>query len=140
MSENGAKISNVSAVESIFTWWQEVMNKPRARMDDKRRKAILGRLRDGYSVSDLCDAIAGCASSDFHMGKNDRYTKYNDIELIFRDANHVDDFVERWENLNQQSRVLQARKGVEPVAISQMTQEERAEASARIRELIRSIR
>ena len=136
MSEQSAE----SAVESIFTWWQEVMGKPRARMDLKRRKAILARLRDGYSLSDLCDAVAGCACSDFHMGKNDRYTKYNDIELIFRDAAHVDDFIERWETLNKQNEILVARKGKEPVSISQMSPEERAQASARIRELIRSIK
>ena len=29
------------------------------------------------------------------MGKNDRNQKYDDIELIFRDASHIDRFIEK---------------------------------------------
>ena len=132
--------SNTSAVESIFSWWQEVMNKPRARMDEKRRKAIAGRLRDGYTISDLCDAIAGCATSDFHMGRNDRETKYNDLELILRDACHVDGFIDRWEEIQGQDAVLKARKEEAGPSVAEMSPEQRKGAVQRIRDLIRSIK
>lgn len=120
-------------IEAIFAYWQEVMSKPRAKMDSHRRKAIVGRMNEGYSMSDLCDAINGCAASEFHMGGNDRQTRYNDITLILRDASHVDQFIERWE----QVEVLAGRvKTDDAPSVGMMTADERKAASARMRELI----
>lgn len=80
-------------VQRIFEHWQVRMGTPRARLDQKRRQKIRQRLLDGYTVQDLTDAIEGCALSPFNMGQNDRSTVYNDIELICRDAAHVDRFM-----------------------------------------------
>lgn len=55
-------------------------------------RKILDRFRDGYSVDDLCDAIDGCMRSPWHQGQNDRRKPFNHLELIVRDAKHVDDF------------------------------------------------
>jgi hypothetical protein len=73
------------------------MDKPTAKLDAKRTKAIAGRLKDGYTVSDLCHAIDGCKASAWHMGKNDRNRAFNDVELICRDSARVDAFRERME-------------------------------------------
>ena len=78
---------------TVFEYWQMRMGSPRSKLDQKRRRKIKQRLLDGYSAQDLIDAIEGCALSDFHMGKNDRSSVYNDIELICRDACHVDKFI-----------------------------------------------
>ncbi len=85
-SENPASI--------VFKCWQDTMGKPRARLDRKRRKLINDRLADGYSVEDICLAIRGCSQSPFHMGKNDSGKRYDSIELICRDAEHVEQFME----------------------------------------------
>lgn len=86
------KMSSIK-VQEVFEYWQVRMGTPRARLDQKRRQKIRQRLLDGYTVQDLTDAIEGCASSPFNMGQNDRSTVYNDIELICRDAAHVDRFI-----------------------------------------------
>ena len=67
-----------------------------------RDRAIRDRIRDGYSEQDLLDAIEGCALSDFHMGQNDRRSKYNDLSLICRDAAHLDRFIEIFEQANRE--------------------------------------
>jgi len=77
----------------VFDYWRETMNHPKAKLDDKRRRKITARLKDGYNVSDLMRAIDGCKRSPHHMGDNDRATVYDDIELICRDAPHVDKFI-----------------------------------------------
>lgn len=77
----------------IFAYWQQIMEKPRAQLDAKRKKAIAGRLKDGYTPEQLCKAIDGCRKDPFSMGKNDRSTLYNDIELICRDGPRVDKFI-----------------------------------------------
>lgn len=80
-------------VGEIFSYWQTELNHPRARLDDKRRKKINGLLKIGYTVDDLKTAIDGCKSSPYHQGQNKQATIYDDIELICRDASHVDKFI-----------------------------------------------
>ncbi len=77
---------------AVFEHWQGVMGHRTAKLDAKRVKAIKGRLKDGYTVDDLCRAIDGCKLSPHHQGKNDAGTIYDDIELICRDGPHVDNF------------------------------------------------
>ena len=81
-------------VVRVFAHWQIAMNKPEHILDAKRRKAIADRLRDGYSVEQLMLAITGCAQSKWHAGQNKSSKAYQDIELICRDASHVDSFIE----------------------------------------------
>lgn len=83
-------------VRTVFAHWQQVHGHPTAKLGDtksKRYKAIAGRLRDGYSVEQLKAAVDGCKRSPHHMGENERATVYDDIELICRDAAHVDKFI-----------------------------------------------
>jgi uncharacterized protein YdaU (DUF1376 family) len=77
----------------VFSYWQVKMNHQQAKLDVKRSKAITARLRDGYTVGELCEAIDGCLLSPHHMGKNDTGTVYDDIELICRDGPKVDRFI-----------------------------------------------
>ncbi len=76
----------------VFEYWQRSLNHPTAKLDAKRVKAIRGRLSDGYSIADLCQAVDGCKLSPHHQGKNDTNTVYDDIELICRDGPKVDNF------------------------------------------------
>lgn len=82
-------------VDQVCEFYREFH--PRSRPDKKTRGKILDRLRDGYTVQDLKDAIAGCHESDFHNGKNDRNTKYQSLGLIMRDSDHVDKFIQIFE-------------------------------------------
>ena len=70
------------------------MNKPRAIFDDKRRRAIMARLKEGFTEEELRRAILGCSKSRFHMGENDGGKVYNDITLICRNASKVEQFIE----------------------------------------------
>ena len=77
----------------VFAYWQQKMGHPQAKLDAKRSKAISGRLKDGYIVGELCEAIDGCLLSPHHMGQNETRTVYDDIELICRDGPRVDKFI-----------------------------------------------
>lgn len=77
----------------VFEHWRKVMAKnARTAFDDKRRKAVERRLADGYTAEDLCRAIEGCSFTPHNMGENDRKERFDDLELICRDAAHVDRF------------------------------------------------
>lgn len=84
--------ANAAAVD-VFAHWQMRMNHPGAKLDAKRTKQITAALKLGYTVDHLKAAIDGCAKSPFHMGKNDRQTVFDSIELIFRNADKIDTFI-----------------------------------------------
>ena len=57
------------------------------------RDTTLQLIRDAlktYSEADLCQSISGYKNSPHHQGQNDRATVYDAIELILRDAKHID--------------------------------------------------
>lgn len=89
-------VRRVDDVKLVFDHWREVMGHPLAKLGDngsKRYRAVAGRLKDGYSVDDLRKAVEGCKRTPWNMGENDRGGIFDDLELICRDAAHVDRFL-----------------------------------------------
>ncbi len=88
-------------IGKIFSFWKDVMGKPNAKLTKDRQAKINARLEEGYSVDELISAIEGCKSSEFHMGKNDGNTPYNDIKTILRDGSQVEKFSEITSSINE---------------------------------------
>lgn len=84
--------SDRDVVADVFGYWQKAMGSPNSKLDDKRKKLIQGALKH-YGPREVCEAIKGCARSPWHMGQNDRNRKYNGLDLILRDAEHIDRFI-----------------------------------------------
>jgi hypothetical protein len=80
-------------IEEVFTYWARIMSKRNPKLDAKRRKTIGFALKN-YSLQQLKQAIDGCAKSSYHMGNNDQRKRYDGIDLIFRDAEHIEKFIE----------------------------------------------
>lgn len=99
-------------VRSVFAYWQQKLGHERAQLDAKRLKAIKGRLKDGYTVADLCLAVDGCSRSPYHMGQNDSRAVYDDIELICRDGPKVDSFIKRASESQGLAPSLQRQAGI----------------------------
>ncbi len=78
--------------KEIFEYWQKVMNHPRAAFDNKR-KTLIKKCFKHYSVDDLKKAIKGCSITPHNMGENKEGRVYDSIELILRDAKHIDDYM-----------------------------------------------
>lgn len=88
-------MSRAAQSRRVFGFWQTHFKHPKAVFDSKRRGAVEARLRDGYTEEQLTMAVKGCRLTPYNMGKNDRQQVYDDIELICRDATHVDRFIAR---------------------------------------------
>lgn len=115
-TENDAEEEKVvDEVTEVFQYWALLMNHSRAKLDDKRKKMIQKILKVGYTVEDLKAAIQGCAKSPWHMGQNDRNVVYDDIELILRDAKHVDAFIKNndREIKADETRLTRSQKSIE---------------------------
>ena len=76
----------------VFEYWQSAMNHPGAKLDQKRKRIISKALKD-YGVEDLRLAIDGCKASPWHRGGNPDARVYDSLGLIFRDAEHIEQFI-----------------------------------------------
>lgn len=85
---------NTSANASlVFDHWVMRMGKGSSTKLTKGRKSkIEARLKEGYSIDDIKQAIDGCANSGHHMGQNDTGTVYDDLTLICRNGEKVEWF------------------------------------------------
>lgn len=79
----------------VYEHWIQVMRPGKKRvpaLDEKRRLKVAAAISD-YGVEDCKNAINGCARSEFHMGRNKQKKRYDDLELILRDQDHVERFL-----------------------------------------------
>lgn len=89
----GRKRPQVTAdIQQVVEHYQT--HHPRSRPGAKERQKISQRLGEGHTVTDLQAAIDGCHKSAWHCGQNDSGTRYQSLELIMRDAAHVQQFLE----------------------------------------------
>jgi len=69
------------------------MQKERAKLTPGRRVKIRSRLEEGYAFEDIIQAICGCSGSSFHMGDNERNTRFDDVTLICRNGSKLEGFM-----------------------------------------------
>ncbi len=83
-------------IHAVFDHYRTYKPKstPKPNADMKTWKKIRARFQEGYSLEDLCNAIDGCFASPFHQGENEHQRKYDSLELITRDADHVQQFLD----------------------------------------------
>lgn len=62
------------------------------RLTEARVRLITAAVNE-FGADAVLAAIRGCSLSDWHMGRNPRGAVYNSIELILRDAEHIERFV-----------------------------------------------
>ena len=89
------KSAKANIVLEVFSHWCNVMNKnmSQTKLTAKRDKAIRARLKEGYTVEHIKQAIEGCSRDPFSMGQNDRMKPFNDIELILRTGEKLESFL-----------------------------------------------
>ena len=81
-------------VEQLFEFWRTTLQK-KALLSDERR-AILAWAILNYGMETCEMAIKGCSLSDWHMGRNPNNVRYDSVELIFRSAEKVEMFIEKF--------------------------------------------
>ena len=93
-----SKLENLNKEEEqnirrVFNHWCAVMAKQSNTALSQKRKTLIGKILKDYSFDDAIRAIDNCAKSPFHMGDNANGTKYNDINLIFRNPEKFENFL-----------------------------------------------
>lgn len=111
--------SNAGPIERVFAHWVFMLHKNplRTRLDVARRK-VLAKALALYDEETLLLAVEGCAGDPWSAGDNDRGRPFQDIELILRDAQHIEKFAELGEQLRRElglQRAADARAVQTPV-------------------------
>jgi len=83
-------------IKAIFAFWQRIMQHPRVALDDRRKRHLKWAL-ENYGLENCLKAVAGNKLSDFHQGRTpDNKKVYDQIDLIFRNAEKVEFFLRIW--------------------------------------------
>jgi hypothetical protein len=88
--EEKDKPSVSAEVQEVYDCWRDLLGKSDSRYEkisERRFKVILARFKDGFSVTDLKQALRAVADDDWP-----ERVKHNDLTVVFR---HRED-VERW--------------------------------------------
>jgi hypothetical protein len=101
-----AKSISDEAVKIVWDYWVKTMGASKLAVLDHDRKVKIAASIHDYGIEASCLAIDGCASSPFHMGDNPQQKKYNGIDLIFRDADKIEGFIQRTEKRNARQEFL----------------------------------
>lgn len=91
--KKGRKKEHKDIPAEIFSFWKDHLNHPKALLTPDRRKKIGARLKEGYIIKQSQDAIRGCKLSAYHMGDNPQGKVYDTIELIFRNGDKIEQFI-----------------------------------------------
>jgi hypothetical protein len=106
--DTAEKINNDCKV--IFDHWVRVMNRHSSIFTQERKSKIKSRLREGYTVDQIIEAINGCAASTFHMGQNDQGKIYNDLTLICHNGSKLEFFLTKKINSGKIDRRNETRE------------------------------
>jgi len=103
-------------VQAVFSYWCQAFHKTAAvRLTDERAALIAARLAEGTTVERCKLAIDGCKASPHHNGTKDGAV-YNEIGLIFRNADKLDGFVSKAPKRTQWIKPTEEPGRSEPVA------------------------
>jgi hypothetical protein len=87
-----AKVPEEQILE-LFEFWKSTFGKKRTNLDHLR-KVLLGSAIYHYGMDGAKDAIRGCLTSDFWMGRNKSNKAYTGIENIFKDNARIESMLE----------------------------------------------
>lgn len=115
-------IDSAADVARVIEHWRDVTGQRRAKDTPARRRVIAARLREGYTVDQLCAAASALAESPFHRGDNPQHVRYLDVSHFARSAEIVD----RW-----LSKTPEAVASAEDDAVSRARREAQMRAERR---------
>jgi hypothetical protein len=83
-----------TVMEDIWAHYTTTFSGGRKPSLSPERQQLITMAVNEYGAADIKRAITGCSLSDWHMGSNPSGKKYTSIELILRDSEHIERFLQ----------------------------------------------
>lgn len=93
---HSSRRSSVRRADGMKVWEAYARHHPRSVLTPKRRDLIRRRIAEGFEPDRLVAAIEGNHVDPHCNGENDRHREYHDLELILRDAGHIEGYEALW--------------------------------------------
>lgn len=84
--------SSTERVDQVFEAWKKAAGKNGATVLSPKRRQKIQQALKAYPIEDVLDAVWGWRNSPHHCGANESGTVYNELELLLRDAAHIEKF------------------------------------------------
>lgn len=107
----------------VFDEWRRVTGRGQSRcfLTDTRRRMIQARVREGYELEDLLDAVRGLTRSAWHMGANPDGKVWSELKYAMRSGEDV----EKMRDLYRSAPSQQATSSADPAVAAIQRQRER---------------
>lgn len=106
------RADNKTDQQVVFEAWVEATGRTDRTVLSPKRDRLIRRALADYPIDDVLDAVRGWRNSPHHCGQNDRGTTYNALELLLRDAEHIEQF----RDLERRGSSLSPPKGFDVTA------------------------
>lgn len=85
--------ARVDAANRLFAYWRVKCEHPAAKPTQDRARAIVARLREGYTEAEIRKAIDGAAVAAYV--NEDTGQRYDDLTLVCRNGSKLESFIAR---------------------------------------------
>lgn len=93
---NTASPTATGEIRKVFDAWIEATGRTSKTVLDAKRRRLITRALNDYPLDDVLDAVRGWKHSPHHCGDNDAGKVYNELDLLLRDAGHIERFRDLW--------------------------------------------
>ncbi len=81
-------------IEQVFDYWRMIMGKANRAVLSPERKELIGAAIHDYGLENVLEAVRGCSLSPFHMGANKQRKRYDSLDLILRNSDKIEGFLQ----------------------------------------------
>jgi hypothetical protein len=93
--QDDQKANRSAQAREVFDYWASRLGKSgNIKFTADRKRKVEARLREGYTVDELKQAVDGILNSPHHMGENEQGVVYDDLGLICRKGEKTDHFIQ----------------------------------------------
>ena len=126
-------------IRDVFEYWRKVTDRPKTRLTADKKRFISGRLRDGFTVQQLCNVVDYSQHDAFLQGENDNGKRYDFIDNLFRNSIGVEKKLEAYKVMglgeNEDKPEMEDLKQLSEKALSEGKIEEYNAIESKIRSL-----
>lgn len=91
---SAAAPSDRDDIKAVFAHWSTLEARTGGIQSPKltapRARRICARLKEGYTVEQLCLSVSGFMSDNFHLGKNEQKTRYTGLDTLMKSGDKVE--------------------------------------------------